>query len=402
MGPRADRRPGVTRRAVTPRSYGAYMETATPLPDTPPSDAAPTGPSALPGAEPVRAPTVTATVAPSLPEQPRLPLEPDPVAPAETAGTGPASAGRPARSPAGAPSSTTAASASGGGVDPDTVEVDAPIGFALTARARRAVAPSTLPELSVVGGTVRPVSGVDAGGALEEPGDTRPARARALRRAGVPVAAIAAQLGSDALAVTAWVGEVSASRRTAPVAAEVSGSPASATADTTAGASAGTAAGQERELLVQEVELAHQLARADAAGRARHRLVEDAPFAVAAGLLAATAAADAHAVTLTAADPRTLARVLDLLRAEEPRVATLARVVLRVGPAAAGDLLRHRVAGHLGVDVDRVAWTRWKHAPDPSGVQVLVRVADPTLAATVAGWIDAVLEPDLEPVDLAF
>jgi hypothetical protein len=88
---------------------------------------------------------------------------------------------------------------------------DQPIGFALTARARRAVAPGTLPELSVVG--VGATGSASGNGALEEPDDTRPARARALRRAGVPLSAIVRQLGTDPLTVTAWVGEVAPSTR---------------------------------------------------------------------------------------------------------------------------------------------------------------------------------------------
>ncbi|MFP4312286.1 MAG: hypothetical protein ACLFS9_09965, partial [Nitriliruptoraceae bacterium] len=87
-----------------------------------------------------------------------------------------------------------------GAADPAGADHDQPIGFALTARARRVVAPDSLPELSVVPAVAEPVE--------EDPDDTRPARARALRRAGVPVARIAAQLDIDPLLVTAWTGAV--------------------------------------------------------------------------------------------------------------------------------------------------------------------------------------------------
>ena len=48
-----------------------------------------------------------------------------------------------------------------------------PIGFALTARARRAVAPDSLPDLSVVRHPA--VAPPEPDGAIDGPGDTRPA-----------------------------------------------------------------------------------------------------------------------------------------------------------------------------------------------------------------------------------
>ncbi|MFO7779203.1 MAG: hypothetical protein R6V28_12685 [Nitriliruptoraceae bacterium] len=295
---------------------------------------------------------------------------------------------------------------------PDQAQ-DQPIGFALTARARRAVAPGTLPELSVVGGgSRRPAAPGD--GALEEPDDTRPARARALRRAGVPVSAIVRQLDADPLAVTAWVGEVAPStRHDAPVAAEASdpagvGPAGVERADVVSadveppdvGSTAirsATAATAE-----QESEVAAQLARAAAADLARQRLRDDPGFGVAVGLLAATATTDRHAVTITASDARQVARALQALAAQDPAVPSRLRVIVRVGPRLAGDLVRHRVAAELGVDAVQVSWTRWRSAPQPDAVQLLVRIAEPSLAASVAGWIDAALEPDPQPLDLAF
>jgi len=298
-------------------------------------------------------------------------------------------------SPAGEPAGAGASPADAG---PDAAH-DQPIGFALTARARRAVAPGALPELSVVGVGSR-TSPAPGDGALEEPADTRPARARALRRAGVPISAIARQLDADQLAVTAWVGEVAPTtrqhRRAAGGAAAPTGAEPAGAEATGAGSTGAEATGD------QELEVAAQLARADAADLARQRLVDDPGFAVAVGLLAATATADRHAVTITASDTRQVVRALHALSAEDPTVLGRLRVVVRVGPQLAGDLERHRIAGELGVDAVQVSWTRWRAAPQPDAVQLLVRIAEPSLAASVAGWIDAALEPVPEPLDLAF
>jgi len=273
---------------------------------------------------------------------------------------------------------------------------DRPIGFALTARARRAVAPGSLPALRVVADRAAPAT--EGGGSIEEPDDTRPARARALRRAGVPVSAIASQLGTDPLVVTAWVGEVAPSRRRggraeppAPAATAV----AAASPDTVA-PRASPAPGADQE------ETAAQLARAAAAAQARARLQGDPRFAVAVGLLAATATVDRHAITITTSDVRQAARALDAVREEAPESSGLLRIILRLGPSVAADLARHRVAAELGIAAEQVSWTRWRSAPLPDAVQLLARIGDPSLAASVAGWIDAVLEPSSEPVDLAF
>jgi len=279
---------------------------------------------------------------------------------------------------------------------------DRPIGFALTARARRAVAPGSLPTLRVVAAGAG--SATEGGGPIEEPDDTRPARARALRRAGVPVSAIASQLDADPLVVTAWVGEVSPSRRrggrAAPrpqaAATEADGSTADAsTADATTPA---TSSAPEDD----QEETAAQLARAAAATQARARLQRDPRFGVAVGLLAATATVDRHAVTITTTDVRQASRALDAVREEAPEAIALLRVILRLGPTVAADLARHRVAAELGIAAEQISWTRWRSAPRPDAVQLLARLGDPSLAASVAGWIDGVLEPSPEPVDLAF
>jgi hypothetical protein len=272
---------------------------------------------------------------------------------------------------------------------------DRPIGFALTARARRAVAPGSLPALRVVADGAGAAS--EGGGPLEEPDDTRPARARALRRAGVPVSAIASQLGADPLAVTAWVGEVAPSRRrrggTTPA------TPATAGPSDSAGAVAPEPAVPPAD---DQEETAAQLARAAAASQARGRLEQDPRFALAVGLLAAMATVDRYAVTLTTDDARQAARALEAVREEAPEAIGLLRVVLRLGPSVAADLARHRVAQELGISAEQISWTRWRSAPRTDAAQLLARIGDPSVAASVAGWIDAVLEPSSEPVGLAF
>ncbi len=280
---------------------------------------------------------------------------------------------------------------------------DRPIGFALTARARRAVAPGSLPTLRVVAGAAG--SAAEGGGLIEEPDDTRPARARALRRAGVPVGAIASQLDADPLVVTAWVGEVAPSRRrggrvaprpqAAAAVADTGAAGAATAADTTTPPASGA-------LEDDQEETAAQLARAAAATEARARLQRDPRFAVAVGVLAATATVDRHAVTITTTDLRQASRALDAVREEAPEGIGLLRVILRLGPTVAADLTRHRVAAELGIAAEQISWTRWRSAPRPDAVQLLARLGDPSLAASVAGWIDAALEPSSEPVDLAF
>ncbi len=257
-------------------------------------------------------------------------------------------------------------------------EHDRPIGFALTARARRAVAPHSLPDLAVVPAGPAPVE-VD-----QEPADdTRPARARALRRAGVSISRIAAQLDADPLMVTAWAGEVAVRTPRPRRAAEPTPAahPVAPEVDDTV------------DRHDPDEATARALARAAAARQAHARLTDDPAFSLSAALLAAVAEVDEHAVTVVTDDVRIARRALDALAGELPSARALARVVVRVGPEAAGDLVRHRSAAALGVDAAQVTWTRWRQAPRPDAVRLLLRVADPTLADDVAGIVEAVLDP---------
>jgi hypothetical protein len=258
---------------------------------------------------------------------------------------------------------------------------DRPIPFSLTARARRVVAPQALPPLTVVpsgpapttrawGGTLAPRPDLDRDdepAAGERPGDTRPARARALRRAGVGTATIARKLEVDELLVRAWVGDT-------VVAAPADRRPTALATD-------------------DEEARGFALARAAAAEEAGDRVRIDAAFAAGLGLVAALVATDEHAATFATTRVDLAARIVAWLverAAVDPRAL---RVVLRLGTGVAGDLARHRWAEALGVPLSGVVHTRWHGAPAPDAVEALVRIPDPTIAATLAGWCDALLDP---------
>jgi hypothetical protein len=270
-------------------------------------------------------------------------------------------------------------------------EADHPIPFTLTARARRTVAPDALPPLELVPERAQPrhpAHGADDedDGHLDDPTDTRPARARALRRAGVPLARIAGQLGVDELAVRAWTGDVAASadpvelRRAAPSHA------------------------QALDLELEQERTAFELARAAAREAAATRLAHDPGFAAGVGLVAALAEVDVHAVTISCAHPEVIGRLLTWLAAHAEVDLDRVRVVLRLGPDVAGDLARHRWADGVGIPVERIAHTRWRGAPAPDATDALVRFHDGALAATIAGWRDALLTPPTgdDPADVAF
>jgi hypothetical protein len=277
-------------------------------------------------------------------------------------------------------------------------EADRPIGYSLTARARRKVAPEALPTLRVLAGATPatqarrqgPSSGSPpavADGALDQPDDARPSRARALRRSGVGVAAIARQLGTDELVVRAWVGDVAvhptATRRDRAAAAD-------------GHEHARRAEDRRRHDRLEAVRLA-------AGADARDRLHHDPAFAAGLGLLVALATIDEHAVTLVTTARDVAASIQAWLLAHAGIVATDVRIVLRLGPDVAGDLARRRWSDALGVPPERIVHTRWRGAPTPDAEEALIRVPDAELAAKVAGWRHALLEPDPDiPADGGF
>jgi hypothetical protein len=285
---------------------------------------------------------------------------------------------------------------------------DEPIPFSLTARARRVVAPDALPPLTIVsdegstqrtasppsarttsperstasrapGERIAPLGRVPArerDGSCETPSDTRASRARALRRAGLSVAHVARQLQADELLVRAWVGEVATDVVVATL----------VTAVGDAGIAPAVGPTDEATLVPARV-------RSEAAAEARRRVATDPAFAAGLGLVTGLATTDVHAVTITAARPQLAARALAWLRDEGHGRQDAVRVVLRLGAGVAGDLARHRWAELLGVPVGHVVHTRWRGAPGPDAVEALVRIADPQLSATLAGFSDALLEP---------
>jgi transposase-like protein len=297
-------------------------------------------------------------------------------------------------------------------------EADRPVPFALTARARREVAPDALPDLEVVrpgasaredmragdrdrpfpaaagandadrplGSRAGPIARVRPAvdrGALDEPADTRPSRARALRRAGVGIAQIARQLGVDELAVRAWVGDLggrgSVGRGPASSLVALPGVPA-------------TAPRQDPSVRRRE--------RAREQGRARLR--HEPGFAAGLGLLVGAADIDDHGVGLRTSDPRVAASAIGWLVEYGGLPLQRVRVVLRLGAKVAGDRARHSWSSALGLPLEQLTHTRWRGAPDDEAEEALLHVTDEELAARLAGWVEALLEPAPAPVDAAF
>lgn len=271
-------------------------------------------------------------------------------------------------------------------------EAEHPIPFALTARARRTVAPHDLPTLRVVAappGT--DAAGVDAPATPDDtadPSDTRPARARALRRSGVPTASIAEQLGVDELLVRAWTGNVPLAR------------PSRGRATASGAPQAALHAGG-RDAREEAARTAFELARAAARDDARQRLLDDPRLAAGLGVLAGVAEISPTAVDVTTTDPRLAGAVVrwltEVLGADPGEV----RLVLRVGPRAAADLARHRWGRAVGIAPDRIRTTRAVASVADDAVEAVLRVVDSDLAAAAAGWRDALLE-DVPRADADF
>ncbi|MCA1713411.1 MAG: hypothetical protein LC789_17935 [Actinobacteria bacterium] len=253
----------------------------------------------------------------------------------------------------------------------DGAAAEQPIPFSLTARARRVVAPESLPDLAVV---------TPAPGDTEP--DTRAARARALRRSGRSVAAIAAALAVDAADVARWTDDVTPDlslRRRGRHASTRSASarPVDDEAYGEHHADAVTDGGAEREAARRQF-----AARADAG---------DVPTLVAAGIVAATCEVQRHAVILSVRDLQTAAAALRALAATAGVAPSLARVTVVAGAGVARDLERARWARGLGVPDDHVTVAPWADAPRADAVRATIRLADRTLAATVEGWQRAAL-----------
>ena len=239
-------------------------------------------------------------------------------------------------------------------------EGDAPVPFALTAAAHRAIDPSDVPTLRVVrdrSDAPEAPPTTDAPAAVTAHDDLRPAQARALRRSGMRIPTIAAAMGVDAALVTAWTADLASDRRGARTA---------------------------------RPQVAAQ--RAPGGRRAAARTVRGREAAAAAGLAVALARVDADGTALTLTDdrPDVLGAALDALRGEVRIAPGAVRVACRVGAAVAADRIRAALVRALDVPEDRVVVGRWDGTGDAEAVEVRVRIADPRAVRAVDAWATAI------------
>lgn len=255
-----------------------------------------------------------------------------------------------------------------------------PVPFRLTARARREVAPATLPPLTVIPGREslggdEDHPGRDAGpvgavgeeadapdGAPGDPHDPRPARARALRRSGRSLDDIAEVLAVRPELVDRWCGDVRPTTSSQP-----------------------TAAGSIHD----------RRARTDGQATVRGWVGGGSvPELCAAAVVAGSAVVTGSSVTVTPPAPELVPVVMGALG---PLIDDASRLRIRVEVAAgvAFDLAAERWAARLAVDRRQVNVAPWAAAPSPEAVRVTVRVTGPGAAGTVLGWRDGLVEAAL-------
>lgn len=274
---------------------------------------------------------------------------------------------------------------------PLDLDPDEPVPYRLTPKARRVVAPDAVPALEVV--TPPPAEQVSPAESshqvpvdLDDPHDPRSARARALRRGGMSVVAIAHRLDVDELAVRTWTGDLDLRGRRRPrlrAVREVGSHP-------TGTAAPGTSPDDDR---LARHHAAFARARRAAADEAGPRLA-DPVFVRGLALTVAAAEFDEHALLVAVRD-RDVAHTVRQWLVEHAGVDPRdLRVVVRLGDRAGADLVLHRWADALDLPPERLARTHWRSAPSRDAVEVLVRVPDARVAARVAGWRDALLGTD--------
>lgn len=281
---------------------------------------------------------------------------------------------------------------------PFEAALDDPIPFALTARARRAIAPHSLPPLTLLDEPVgsEDVGSEDAGAAEplalddavpaepDDPADTRPARARALRHAGVDIDQIADELEVDELVVRAWVDDItpvrSARRRLRSVPA--------GTAPTPSPAPEQRARVEARRRRAEE---AFETTRAAAQRAARDRIAGDPAFVSGLGLVTGVAEVTPHGIVLTTRDLAVARAAVRWLTATVEVEPSRVRALLRLAPQVAADVTIQAWQQATGLPRERFTTARWRQAPTADAVEAMVRIGDPRVAGALAGWRDALL-----------
>jgi hypothetical protein len=227
-----------------------------------------------------------------------------------------------------------------------------PVPFRLTARARREVAPETLPELAVVPGR----EATDRAGGAADPHDPRPARARALRRSGRSAEEIAHRLAVDEEIVDRWCDGVRPTRRV-------------------------------RERTTPTVPVGDLRRRVEARD-AVHDVVTDGYEVAALAALAALAVVHDGGISVTVPDPSLAPLLLAGLR-RIPGAEEHLRLRIGVPVGTARDLAEQRWAARLGLAAQSVHAVPWSDAPDGDSVRLTFRLGGRDAASVVLGWRDA-------------
>lgn len=269
---------------------------------------------------------------------------------------------------------------------PFDAAVDEPIPYALTARARRAVAPQTLPGLTLLpeaddpADVAQPSLSEVVPDALDDPSDLRSARARALRHAGVDIDDIAGELGVDPIVVRAWVDDIAPVRSARRRLRAVPSRPGAAT-----GPAPGVGDARRR------AEAVFEATRSGARRAARDRVDADPAFVRGLGLVTGVAEVSPQAVVVTTRDVAVARAAVRWLTGTVELDAARLRVLLRLAPQVAADLAVHAWQEAIGVAGERIQHTRWRQAPTATSVEAIIRITDPRVAGALAGWRDALL-----------